>query len=121
MSFAGIGALVMAHHGQGDPLALLLVAVVCAVVGALVALPALRLSGLYLALATAAFAVFLDRWVFTFRAFDLGPWRMKLFEGGVIAVSPVDVPGIVVSGSVVRQMSVARAQRGLNRQPSGNP
>src|SRR5690606_4744072 len=60
MSFAAIGALVMAHHGQGgDPLALLLAAVVCAVVGALVALPALRLSGLYLALATAAFAVFL--------------------------------------------------------------
>ena len=40
MSFAAIGALVMAHHGQGgDPLALLLAAVVCAVVGALVALP----------------------------------------------------------------------------------
>ena len=95
MSFAAIGALVMAHHGQGgDPLALVLVAVVCAIVGALVALPALRLSGLYLALATAAFAVFLDRWVFLFRAFDLGPWRIKLFEGGVIAVSPVDVPGI---------------------------
>jgi branched-chain amino acid transport system permease protein len=95
MSFAAIGALVMAHHGQGgDPLALVFVAVVCAIVGALVALPALRLSGLYLALATAAFAVFLDRWVFVFRAFDLGPWRIKIFEGGVIAVSPVDLPGI---------------------------
>jgi branched-chain amino acid transport system permease protein len=68
--------------------------VVCAVVGALVALPALRLSGLYLALATAAFAVFLDRWVFVFRAFDLGPWRIKFWEGGVVAVQPVDIPGI---------------------------
>src|SRR3546814_5448089 len=49
MSFAAIGAVVMAHHGQdGDPLALLLAALVCALVGALVALPALRLSGLYL-------------------------------------------------------------------------
>ncbi len=95
MSFAAVGALVMAHHGQGgDPLALLFVAVVCAVVGAIVALPALRLSGLYLALATAAFAVFLDRWVFLFQAFDLGPWRIKLFEGGVIAVAPLDLPGI---------------------------
>ena len=95
MSFAAIGALVMAHHGQGgDPLALLLVAVVCAVVGAIVALPALRLSGLYLALATGAFAVFLDRWVFLFQAFDLGPWRIKLFEGGVVAVAPLDLPGI---------------------------
>jgi branched-chain amino acid transport system permease protein len=95
MSFAAIGALVMAHHGDGgNPVALLYVAVACAVVGALVALPALRLSGLYLALATAAFAVFLDRWVFLFQAFDLGPWRIKVFEGGVIAVDPVDIPGI---------------------------
>ena len=95
MSFAAIGALVMAHHGQGgDPMALLLAAVVCAVVGALVALPALRLSGLYLALATAAFAVFLDRWVFLFRSFELGPWTIKLWEGGVVAVDPVDIPGI---------------------------
>ena len=95
MSFAAIGALVMAHHGQGgDPLALLLAAVVCALVGAIVALPALRLSGLYLALATAAFAVFLDRWVFLFRSFDLGPWTIKLWEGGVVAVDPVDIPGI---------------------------
>ena len=95
MSFAAIGALVMGHHGQGgDPMALLLAAVVCAVVGALVALPALRLSGLYLALATAAFAVFLDRWVFLFRSFELGPWTIKLWEGGNVPVAPVDVPGV---------------------------
>ena len=82
MSFAAIGALVMAHHGQGgDPMALLLAAVVCAAVGALVALPALRLSGLYLALATAAFAVFLDRWVFLFQPFDLGPWTIEVLGG----------------------------------------
>jgi branched-chain amino acid transport system permease protein len=95
MSFAAIGALVMAHHGDGgNPAALLLAAVVCAAVGALVALPALRLSGLYLALATAAFAVFLDRWVFLFRSFDLGPWTIKIFEGGVVAVAPLDIPGV---------------------------
>ena len=75
-------------------MALLLAAVVCAVVGALVALPALRLSGLYLALATAAFAVFLDRWVFLFQSFELGPWTIKLWEGGVVAVDPVDIPGV---------------------------
>jgi branched-chain amino acid transport system permease protein len=95
MSFAAIGALVMAHHGQGgDPLALVMAAGLCAVVGALVALPALRLSGLYLALATAAFAVFLDRWVFLFRPFELGPWTIKFWEGGTAPVAPVDVPGI---------------------------
>jgi branched-chain amino acid transport system permease protein len=95
MSFAAVGAVVMAHHGGGgNPLALVAVAAVCALVGALVALPALRLSGLYLALATAAFAVFLDRWVFLLRAFDVGPWRIKGFEGGVIAVDPIDLPGL---------------------------
>jgi branched-chain amino acid transport system permease protein len=95
MSFAAVGAVVMAHHGQGgNPLALIAVAAVCAVVGALVALPALRLSGLYLALATAAFAVFLDRWVWLLRAFDLGPWRVKGFENGVIAVDPIKIPGL---------------------------
>jgi branched-chain amino acid transport system permease protein len=95
MSFAAVGAVVMSHHGHGgNPLALVAVAIVCALVGALVALPALRLSGLYLALATAAFAVFLDRWVWLLRAFDLGPWRIKGFEGGVIAVDPIKVPGL---------------------------
>jgi branched-chain amino acid transport system permease protein len=98
MSFAGIGAIVMAHHGQaGEPIALLYAAVLCGVVGAVVALPALRLSGIYLALATAAFAVFLDRWIFNLSAFDLGPWRIKIFEGGNIAVPPVDVPGVEVT------------------------
>lgn len=95
MSFAAIGALVMAHHGDGgDPLALLLAAAVCAVVGALVALPALRLSGLYLALATAAFAVFLDRWIFLMPSFEVGGTTVKIFEGGVVSVSPLDVPGL---------------------------
>jgi branched-chain amino acid transport system permease protein len=95
MSFAAIGAIVMAHHGQGgNPVGLLYAAVICGIVGALVALPALRLSGIYLALATAAFAVFLDRWFFTLPEFDLGPLHVKVFDLGVIAVQPVDVPGI---------------------------
>jgi branched-chain amino acid transport system permease protein len=95
MSFAGIGAIVMAHHGHGgNPVALLWAALLCAAVGALVALPALRLSGIYLALATGAFAVALDRWFFNLPAFELGPWTIRLFELGNIAVAPVDLPGI---------------------------
>ena len=95
MSFAGIGAIVMAHHGQGgDPIGLLYAAIICAIVGALVALPALRLSGIYLALATAAFAVFLDRWFFTLPAFDVAGQSIKVFDLGVIAVQPLDVPGV---------------------------
>jgi branched-chain amino acid transport system permease protein len=105
MSFAAIGAIVMAHHGDGgDPLGLLYAAVICAVVGGLVALPALRLSGIYLALATAAFAVFLDRWFFTLPAFDLGPLHVEVFDLGVIAVQPLDVPGLDTSSRPAQLM-----------------
>ena len=59
LTFVGIGAVAMATWGaNGEPWAVLISIVVCAVVGALVAFPALRLSGIYLALATAAFAMF---------------------------------------------------------------
>lgn len=93
MSFAGIGAIVMAHHGQdGNPVGLLYAAIICGLVGALVALPALRLSGIYLALSTAAFAVFLDRWFFALPAFDIGPVHVAVFDLGVIVVKPVDLP-----------------------------
>ncbi len=65
LAFAGIGALVMYQWGSdGNPLALVLVVAVCAVVGALVALPSLRLKGLYLALSTMAFALFCEKAVF---------------------------------------------------------
>lgn len=103
MSFAAIGAIVMAHHGQaGQPWVLVLVALVCAAVGALVALPSIRLTGLYLALSTAAFALFVDSWVFNLPAFDLGPWHLsgghpiqiKFFDLGNVAVQPLRLPGI---------------------------
>ena len=44
--------------------------------------PVLRLSGIYLALATAAFAVALDRWIFNLPDFDIGPVHISLFELG---------------------------------------
>jgi branched-chain amino acid transport system permease protein len=66
LSFAGIGAVMMGQFGgDGSLWGLFLAVVVTGLVGAVVALPALRLSGLYLALLTAAFAVFMDRIVFT--------------------------------------------------------
>ena len=72
MTFAGIGAVVVGHLGAGgNPLALLAVLGVCAVVGVLVALPSLRLSGIYFALSTAAFATAMDAWVFPLPAFNL--------------------------------------------------
>ena len=66
LTFAGIGAVMMGQFGgDGTLWGLFLAVAVTAIVGAVVALPALRLSGLYLALLTAAFAVFMDRIVFT--------------------------------------------------------
>ena len=65
LAFAGIGAVVMALVAQdGNALGLVAVVVVCAAVGAAVALPTLRLKGLYLALATMAFALFCEKAVF---------------------------------------------------------
>ncbi|MBA3303741.1 MAG: ABC transporter permease [Actinomycetota bacterium] len=94
MSFAAIGAVVVAHHGAGgNPLALVLAVIVAAAVGALVALPVLRLSGIYLALATAAFAVALDRWIFNLPDFDLGPVHVSMFELGSADVDPLEVFG----------------------------
>ena len=93
MSFAGIGAVVMAHNGAaGQPLTLVLVAVVCGIVGAIVALPALRLSGIYLALATGAFAVILDRWVFTLPSFNIGRMRIGFFEQSSVPVHRLHLP-----------------------------
>jgi branched-chain amino acid transport system permease protein len=62
-AIAGIGAVLFSHFGgqNGDPKGILIVMAVCAIVGVVVALPALRLKGLYLALATMAFAEFTDK------------------------------------------------------------
>jgi branched-chain amino acid transport system permease protein len=65
-AIAGFGAAMYAHFGgqDGRPIALVWVAIVCAVLGVVIALPALRLKGLYLALATMAFAEIADKVLF---------------------------------------------------------
>ena len=66
--FAAVGASTFSHftHGVGLPwvLALLLAGLVAVPVGALVAIPAIRLSGIYLALATFGFGVLLQELVY---------------------------------------------------------
>jgi branched-chain amino acid transport system permease protein len=63
-TFAGIGALATAQLAEELGLSvlvgMLLAGVIAAAVGALVALPALRLGGIFLSLATFAFALFFD-------------------------------------------------------------
>ncbi len=86
LGFAGIGAVVMFKVGSsGDPIALVAVVAITAAVGALIALPALRLKGLYLALATMAFALFLEKAVFS---------NIVGFKDGDAAVGRLHVPGL---------------------------
>jgi branched-chain amino acid transport system permease protein len=95
MSFAGIGALVMAHHGvDGSVKGLVLATLVTAGAGALVSLPTLRMAGIYLALVTAAFAMLMDQWIFGLQDFSIGPLDLRLFGTGSVPVANVDVPGV---------------------------
>jgi branched-chain amino acid transport system permease protein len=63
-TFAGVGALAYAKLDEPNLYGLVLSALIAAAVGALVALPVLRLTGLYLALSTLAFGVLMDKLVF---------------------------------------------------------
>ena len=63
-TFAGVGAVAYARVDQPNLFGLLVAVLIAAGVGALVALPVLRLTGLYLALATMAFGSMMDKIVF---------------------------------------------------------
>jgi branched-chain amino acid transport system permease protein len=63
-SFVGIGASTVAKFHSTSPFVVLLAVVIAMAVGALVSLPVLRLTGLYLALATLAFGQLMDKLVF---------------------------------------------------------
>ncbi|MDQ1491329.1 MAG: hypothetical protein QOJ23_3843 [Actinomycetota bacterium] len=67
--FAAVGATSFSHlvHGAGLPwlVALVGAGVVTIPLGAVVAIPAIRLSGLYLALATLGFGIFLERMAYS--------------------------------------------------------
>lgn len=91
MSFAGLGAYAMAQWGaDGSPLGLVVAMVLAGAVGAIVALPALRLRGIYLALATLAFAFFMDKMVFV---------QTALFRGGSRPVGRLDLGPVTISSN----------------------
>lgn len=104
LSFGAIAVIVVYHFGTTGSgtgarmtlWGLLLAAVVTALVGAIIALPALRLRGLYLALATMAFGVFVSRMVLTERTErELFGWKFTIFTSGQLAIprpkfGPVD-------------------------------
>ncbi|MBN2623277.1 MAG: ABC transporter permease [Acidimicrobiales bacterium] len=107
LSFGAIGAIIVHHFGVsgsgGDARSTLFgyaaAAVVCALVGALVALPSLRLRGLYLALSTMAFGVFVSNMLLrdiTERQLPLLHTRFSIFPSGNLGVprpkfGPVDL------------------------------
>lgn len=93
LTYAGIGAMLYSHATQaGNLLGILLVFAVCALVGALTALPAIRLRGLYLALATAAFAQFCDTFVFGLSEITVFGKTITLFGLGSLPASRPNLP-----------------------------
>ncbi len=85
MTFVGLGAFAMGHVGHGGSLVGAAAAVaLAAAFGVVIALPTLRLRGLYLALATLAFAQAMDYVFFT----------NVLGTGGSINVDRLHIPGV---------------------------
>ena len=88
LTFAGLGAIAMSKlPGNGNLLTLLVAIAIVSLIGAIVALPALRLSGIYLALATAAFAVMVSKIVFNQR---------QTFQTGNITVPVLRIPFVTI-------------------------
>jgi branched-chain amino acid transport system permease protein len=89
-SFMGIGAFVMGKiAGGGSLLGLLAATLVCAGVGALIALPTIRLRDLYLALATFAFADAVAQGFFP---------DSHIYGSGGVSVGRIVIPGVNFGG-----------------------
>ena len=131
LTFMGIGAFAMSKAADGGASwwGLIVGIVVCGVIGAIISLPALRLQGLYLALATLAFAQAAYYGFFTNTTF--------IAEGGAVPVGRLSIPGISLTGDraymvfcgvvlalaaiallAVRRSSVGRRLVALNDSPA---
>lgn len=116
LSLAGIGAVAYGHLGpNGEWWALVAAMGIAGLVGAVIAVPALRLSGIYMALATAAFAVILDRWIFTLPSFELFGMRISLFDQGSVSLVGPDLFGLKVetTGGITMFAAVCLALAGF--------
>ncbi|HVC68451.1 MAG TPA: ABC transporter permease [Acidimicrobiales bacterium] len=89
-SFMGIGAFVMGKvAGGGSLLGLLAATAICAGIGALIALPTIRLSDLYLALATFAFADAVATGFFA---------DGRVYGSGGLTIGRIVLPGLSLGG-----------------------
>jgi branched-chain amino acid transport system permease protein len=118
LSFMGIGAVVVSKLNTTSPYAVLLAVLAAAAVGAVVALPVLRLTGLYLALATLAFAQLMDKLVFQANFMfgfngSLNAQRMSMFG------YDFNSPGSYVVLMIVVFVFVAFGVLALRRGPIG--
>jgi ABC-type branched-subunit amino acid transport system permease subunit len=128
LGFAAVGASTFSHlaHGAGLPwpVAVLLAALLTVPVGALVAIPALRLSGIYLALATFGFGLVLERLVFG-RAFMFGggeavPTPRPSFarsDDGYFYLLVAIVIAVLALVSLVHRSRLGRLLRGMADSP----
>ena len=110
VSFGAIATIIVFHLGlSGSGLTqritlwgLLLGIAVTAVVGGLIALPALRLRGLYLALATLAFGVFVSDMIIADIAphvFPIFHWKYSIFPNGTLQIPALKIGPIDLSSS----------------------
>ncbi|HEY5108481.1 MAG TPA: ABC transporter permease [Acidimicrobiales bacterium] len=97
-SFMGIGAFVMGKvAGGGSLVGLLAATAICAAVGALIALPTIRLSDLYLALATFAFADAVAQGFFA---------DGHVYGGGGLQIARITLPGLSFGGDTAEFLLV---------------
>jgi branched-chain amino acid transport system permease protein len=128
LGFAGIGALVVWKMG---PVGGLFAGVaICAAVGVLIALPALKMRDLYLALATMAFALFLETNIYgenalfkQFLPFSVGNASIKRIPGlegdtAFFMTMAVAFALIVLLLTVIRNGSFGRRLQAMRDSPS---
>ncbi|MFN8037423.1 MAG: ABC transporter permease [Acidimicrobiia bacterium] len=108
LTFAGIGAVTMAHLGHGgNPIGLVVAVLIAATVGALIALPTLRLGGIYLALATAAFAVAMDLWIWALPEFSFFGHDFAVYGNGSLGVDRLKLFGVSFAGETAQLLLFA--------------
>jgi ABC-type branched-subunit amino acid transport system ATPase component/ABC-type branched-subunit amino acid transport system permease subunit len=131
-AFAAVGASAFAHfsHSLGIPwlVALLLAGLVAVPIGAVVAIPAIRLSGVFLALATFGFGILMEQMFYTMSfmfgastsgvpaprpAFSIGPWHMATDRGFYYLVLLITVL-MSIGVTVLLRGRLGRLLRGMS-------
>jgi ABC-type branched-subunit amino acid transport system ATPase component/branched-subunit amino acid ABC-type transport system permease component len=133
--FAGIGAVAMAHfnHGLGIPwlISLVLAALVAVPAGAIVAVPAIRRAGVYLAIATFGFAILVEQLFYPMGFLfgdspggvpasrpggGIGPWHFSTDKGYYYVLLVITVL-VVLALVVIEKGRLGRVLRAMGDSP----